>query len=225
MKVLRRQPGDEVLVTVPGEGVFRALVEEVAEGGDRVVLRVGERLQEFQPTVVPWTVAVALVKGSGMDAAVRLASELGLESLVPLLSDRSQIRGAESGRPERWSRIALEAAKQCGRHEPLRVEAPWRLGDLLEASRGEAQWIARPGFALPPAAALVKGGAVRPALFLVGPEGGFSDDELRAAESAGARPIGFPTPVLRTTTAVVLIAALGVLLGGSGSLEEGQECG
>jgi 16S rRNA (uracil1498-N3)-methyltransferase len=77
-------------------------------------------------------------------------------------------------------------------------------------------WLAQPGAELPPLSDLAGEGALGPALFLVGPEGGFSPAEVERALGAGACSIGFPTPVLRTPTAVVLIAALGVVLGGLG---------
>ena len=232
-RVLRRRAGDPV-VLIAGEGdCFQGVVEAVeaatgrGPGGARVKVRVGGPVPPG-PRTLPWTVAVALVRSADMDLAVRLGSELGLEGLAPLLCERGQVR-ERSGRPERWERIAREAAKQCGRAEPLRVGAPLPLGEALSLPF-ERRFIARPGGPAATPADLAPSGRPVPSLFLVGPEGGFSEGEARAADEAGVRTIGFPTPVLRTPTCVLLIAALGALLAsGEGSGEplpaDGAECG
>ncbi len=213
VRVLRRRRGDEVVAVGEAGEAFGACVEKVDEAGDgvRVFLQIGEPLEDAPP-ILPWTAAVALVKGADMDAAVRLASELGLERLVPLRCERSEIRGA-SGKPARWARIASQAAKQCRRAQPLQVGATAGIREVLEGADVDRRWIAQPG-AAPAAMEDFRGPSdILPALFLVGPEGGFSADEVREALDAGARPLGFRTPVLRTATAVLLIAAMGAFLG------------
>lgn len=209
--VLRRRVGDAVVVLGTGGRTFSGSIESVGGGpdGPRVVVNVGAELESAPLRGFPWTVAAGLVKGSDFDLAVRLASELGLEGLVPVITERSQVHAARSGRPERWLRIALEAAKQCRRSEVLCVESPLILDACLTqwGGRGPA-WLLRPGADLAPREELA---ARSPALFLVGPEGGFSAVEEAVAIGRGARPLGLPTPVLRTSTAVLLVAALGVL--------------
>ena len=212
-RVLRRGVGDTVEVQ-SGASSYSARIVSI-EGEDVRVL-VGSPLAPGDasgPRELPWLVGVALVKGSGMDVAVRMASELGLEGLVPIAAERSEVR-ASSGRPDRWERIAREAAKQCGRPEPLTVGAAQPLPEVIQsAGDGRSVFIASP---VPSSEA--RGSPrlradldpSRPALVLVGPEGGWSPSELEAAERLGASPLALPTPVLRTPTAVVLVAALGV---------------
>ncbi|MCZ6792256.1 MAG: RsmE family RNA methyltransferase [Planctomycetota bacterium] len=223
VQVLRRGPGDEVELLAGGR-LYRGVIEEVrGSGAPRALLRVGEEVEETAPRIVPWTVAAALVKSADMDSAVRLASELGLLALVPLLAERSPV-GERSGRPERWRRIARESAKQCGRREVLRVEPTVGLRELLATSRGERRFILDPGAPASRAEEL-RGLASGAALFLVGPEGGFSEAEQSIAREAGATPLGLPTPILRTPTAVVLVAALGLLGGGREAAEGGKISG
>jgi 16S rRNA (uracil1498-N3)-methyltransferase len=213
-RVLRRDAGDDVEVLAAAGRRFRARIESIAEGPGtpRVILRVGEA-EEAAPGLIPWTVAVAPVKGSGLDLAVRLASELGLEAIAPLDCERGQVRAAASRRPERWERIAREAAKQCGRGEPLRIERAVGLEEAFDlAPAGAGLWLAQSGAPFPEPAAFSAAGSILPALFLVGPEGGFSPREIEQARAGGARPLGFPLPVLRTSTAVMLIGALGALV-------------
>jgi 16S rRNA (uracil1498-N3)-methyltransferase len=217
-RVLRRGPGDPVIV-LAASGAFAAEIVEVREEGSesRVAVVVREPAAAGPPTL-PWAAAVGLVKGEAFDLAVRMAAEVGLETLVPLVTRRSVARGAGPARAERWERIAREAAKQCGRVEPLRVApiasleavlAEWRAGG---ARRG---FIAVPGARLPLEALRGPDGEPAPALFLIGPEGGFAPEEVAAAEAAGLARLGFPTPVLRTPTAVALVGALGLVLAAS----------
>lgn len=206
-RVLRRGPGDEVVVLAAEGRAWRAVLEE-SDGG-RLRARVLE-VAEAAVEVFPWRVAVGLVKGTGLDPAVRLASELGLEALVPLVCARSQVRAEGSGRPERWARIAREAAKQCGRARPLEVAVPRALPEALAGEEAGTVWLVEPGGPRPDPERLAGPEGPRPALFLVGPEGGFSDEERTLARERGARPLGLPVPVLRTPNAVCLLAALGV---------------
>ncbi|MBN1443781.1 MAG: 16S rRNA (uracil(1498)-N(3))-methyltransferase, partial [Planctomycetes bacterium] len=93
---------------------------------------------------------------------------------------------------------------------PLRVEPAAALGEVLAGAGARRIWICLPGEESPPVQDLAGSGVPRPSLFLIGPEGGFTPQEARAAAEAGARPLGFPTPILRTPTAALLVASLGV---------------
>ena len=147
--------------------------------------------------------------------AIRWASEMGLARIVPILTRRCTVRiplgeGA-AGKLERWRRIARESAEQCRRSVPLAVDAPCDFNALLARSAlFEARWIAVPGGLDFEASGLLealgsRGGEL---LVVVGPEGGFDPEEIAAAQGSGLRPLGFPTPVLRTPTAVAYLAAL-----------------
>jgi len=233
LQVLRRKVGDSVLLASKSgifEGVLIGLEGESATADASFEVRVEVRrvADEASIPTVPWTVAVARVKGQGMDQAVRIASELGLERLVPLTTARTVVRGPAASKAERWKRIAQESAKQCGRAPPLEVAPGVSFQKLVAGAGGggpaEARWIAVPG-APWPALGGARGpnglggrgpsptGELAEALFLVGPEGGFTPEEVEMATAAGFRPLGFPTPTLRTPTAVLLLAALGLLLG------------
>jgi 16S rRNA (uracil1498-N3)-methyltransferase len=214
--VLRRGDGDAVEVSGPG-GLFAAVVErlvgETESAEAQVELLIGERLPTVPP--VPWAIAVAQVKGQGFELAVRQASELGLAAIASLVSERSVVQGVSATKLERWRRIAQEAAKQSGRTPPLKVGEELTFQEALRGSSGAARFIASPGSPWP---GLEVFGGARPAVsapeepaafFLIGPEGGFLPGELEAAREAGFCPFGFPTPILRTGTAVAFIAAIG----------------
>ncbi len=215
VKVLRRGVGDLVEIVGTGDDVLSGKIESVEASGEAVSARisVGDPIESVAP-ILPWTIAVAPVKDKRLDLAIRQASELGLEALIPLDCERGEVR-KKDGKAPRWERIARESAKQCGRARPMEVRESRSVRDLLTGPNEsfECVWIAAPG-ASPPSddAFRAEDGSLRSALFLIGPEGGFSDREISASCELGARPIGFPTPVLRTPTAVALVAALGASL-------------
>ena len=222
VSVLRREPGDEVLLHAADGTVHRSRITGtgVDHEGPWARVKVLDELPPAGPVVLPWTAAVAITKGESFELALRMASELGLERVLPVVCARSVARApAGTQKAARWERIARESAKQCGRAAPLAVETPRSLRSLLEGDPSPRGWIALPGEAF--AAAQLPGRRDR-ATFLVGPEGGFTPEEAAAALKAGFQPLGFPTPVLRTPTAVALIAALGLMADGEGPREGGD---
>ena len=161
------------------------------------------------------TLACAMGKGDKPDRVVRDATALGVSELILAVTERSVVRPGERGRSrrERWRKIAVEAARQCGRGDVPLIDGPVSFRDAL------AQLADRPGLKL----CLVAGAelSVRQALaghdpetgitLLVGPEGGFADGELAEAEEAGFEATSIGPFVLRTETAVT--AALGAVVG------------
>jgi len=223
--VLRRRKGDAVLLLAPS-GAWRGSIADTGRsgGGSRVVVEVVGEAPGAEPGGLPWTVACGITRGESFELAIRMASELGLDALLPVLTRRTVVRTAGPEKRRRWERIAAEASKQCGRAQPLEVPEPVtfaRLVDGVAGGGGAAGWIAVPGAALPPRADL-EASAGRRTLFLVGPEGGFDPEEVALAAAAGLREIGFPCPVLRTPTAVALLGALGMLIAAPFSRDGGN---
>jgi 16S rRNA (uracil1498-N3)-methyltransferase len=147
--------------------------------------------------------APALLKGAKMDLVVEKATELGVTRIAPLLCERVVGQGA---RVERWRRIAMAAAKQCGRTAIPQVDAPRPIAGLLRdpwpglrlvAFEGERE---RQLAALPARAAAV--------VIVVGPEGGLDDAEVADAEAQGFAAITLAPRVLRAETAAIVAVAL-----------------
>lgn len=216
--VLRRGAGDRVIV-YDGDGAsFDGAIAEVDRERRRVLIDITAAIQCASAPVVPLTVAVGVPKGDALEVALRIASEAGLAVLQPLITSRTVARvRPDSAKFTRWQRIATESSKQCGRAVPLTIRAPLHAEEFfalsLPAGRG---WIALPGAPLPEDSGLLEAFAARAVdgseLFVaIGPEGGFTPAEVDRALAAGFSPVGFPTPTLRTPTAVAYVAALGSL--------------
>jgi 16S rRNA (uracil1498-N3)-methyltransferase len=161
------------------------------------------------------TLVQALAKGAKMDAVVRDATELGVARIVVATCAHSVRRGAErSDAARRWRRIAVEAARQCGRGDAPRVEAAKPLAALLPEYSPAATGCL--GLCMDPTgedsvgALLESSDPEDPVVAIVGPEGGLSADELGLARAEGYRIARLGPFVMRTET--VCAAVLGAIL-------------
>lgn len=200
-RVLRASVGDAVAVFDGRGSEWPARVTSI--GRDRVGLDVGPPLAGAAPPL-PLTLAVALPKGDRQKWLVEKLTELGCARLVPLVTTRG-VAEATPAAIERLGRAAIEACKQCGRTTLLEITPPATLAAVL-ANRdpGTLAVVADP--AGEPIGALLArhAGAV---LALIGPEGGFTPEELAAATAAGARHVSLASHVLRIETAAIALAA------------------
>ncbi|HYG67030.1 MAG TPA: 16S rRNA (uracil(1498)-N(3))-methyltransferase [Anaeromyxobacteraceae bacterium] len=201
--VLRLAPG-ATLELFDGQGArWDARVEEGFEA-----LTLGSRRAAAAGGTAVWIVP-ALAKGEKMDLVVQKATELGAARVAAFEAARSVVR-LEADRAEertrRWRRIAEEAARQCGRADVPELATPAPLAArLAEAPPGFGLVVFHGEGAVPLA-------ALEPApagwIAIVGPEGGLTDDEVRACEAAGARRGSLGPRVLRAETAAIAAVAL-----------------
>lgn len=217
-EVLRLRAGDEAFV-FDGEGrEFRCVVGEAGRrGSDAARLEVRGRAEPpCQESPLELTLAVALLKGEKFDLVVQKATELGVSRVVPVVTRRADVRVRDERdvrkRVERWRRLALEACKQSGRARVPAVEAPVAFSELSPSvnARGPS---ARLMFAERGGAALDEVAAswdVRPAsvVALVGPEGGWDDEERAQGQRDGWTIITLGGRVLRAETAAIVVGAL-----------------
>src|SRR5207249_3819770 len=125
--------------------------------------------------------APALLKGAKMDLVIEKATELGVRRVAPVVSRYTVGRGV---RLERWRRLAVAAAEQCGRTSVPAIDAPLPLPELLRAPWPGLRLIAWEGERDVPLTALPA--PAEAVVILVGPEGGFAEDEIAAARARGS---------------------------------------
>jgi 16S rRNA (uracil1498-N3)-methyltransferase len=162
----------------------------------------------------------ALAKGDKIDAVVRDATELGATRIVLAKTERAIVKVTSSGSSDqkiaRWERIAREAARQCGRADPPRIDGVhgWRDALVRGAEGCEARFCLDPRALVPLGSALVDSVARRDALaFAVGPEGGLSADEIEIAVGLGYLPSCLGPFTLRTeTVAAAVLGAVRILM-------------
>lgn len=203
--VLRVKPGDCVTL-FDGHGRTRTAVITAAEKRG-LSLASDSEVKEHAPPPCRLTLFACVSKGNRMDWTVEKAVELGVGAVVPVISDRTIVRlDAEDGlaKADRWSRVAEEAARQCGAAWLPKISSPVPFKGCLSTVS-----LTRPVFvaALTPAAkplreALAAFAETPPqAGWFVGPEGDFTPAELDALLAAGAVPVSLGQHVLRAETA------------------------
>ncbi len=210
-RVLRLRAGATVTAFDPAaRNEAEATLVEV--GRDHVLARFGEPRAASVVGHADVTLVWCAGKGDKPDEVVRAATALGAGAVVIATSERSVARALPS--PERNARlgaIALDAARQCGRGDLPLLTGPVELADALAEQHDNAalKLCFDPGAERSLGAALAerRGRAV---VLLIGPEGGFAEEELALARDAAFSFVRFGTLVLRTELAAV--AALGAVL-------------
>ena len=193
LKVLRGRDGDPLEV-VDADG--RLFLAELGPGDEARVLEVLEGYEE-----VGLSLYQAVPKGGRMDLVVEKATEVGATKIVPLLTERGLVRPGDA-KVGRWRRVAEAAARQSLRMVVPEVTQPVSFSEAVREAGGEGVLLHNePDLA--PLEALVSA----PASLFVGPEGGWSEEELQAAEEAGLALAQLGPYRLRSETAGVVAAA------------------
>ena len=212
--VLRLREGDEITVLDGVGGVYEVVI--VSCGSDVAIGEIRAR-QNAQKPLVEVTLLVGLPKADKMDMIVQKATELGIHRIMPVICQHSVPRlSSERARRRvaRWQQIAVEASKQS--HRPFFPSVSHFLcfDEALEEHRSDLRLIFTVG------ARRAVPGRLREVLrenvpgkkvdILIGPEGGFAEDEISRALATGAEPVSLGSNILRTETAA--IAALTIVL-------------
>ena len=218
--VLRLQSGDEVYVFDGAGREFHCAIDTI--GKDSTKLQVIAEVEPNRPeSPLHLTLAIALLKGEKFDLVIQKATELGVKRIVPLATERADVRlrdGEEANRRvTRWRRIALEAAKQTGRAVVPEVTAPQAFNSLptITASKekkystsvARLMFSEREGRSLDEATNSL-GGQPSEIVALVGPEGGWTDQEIGLAREGGWEIVTLGGRTLRAETAAIVVVSL-----------------
>lgn len=217
-RVHRKKPGDACLLFDPARALeAEATVLRVEK--DKVVCRVSDPRPASVRPARRITLLQGIGKGEKLDAIVRDSTELGASEIVAIESARTIVRlgSKAASRVERWNRIAVEAARQCGRGDAPTVRGPLSFAEAVRAHAAEdALKLCFWEKATEPAAPHLRDlASEHPVVVVVGPEGGLEEAEVEAAREAGFQIVSLGPLVLRTET--VAAAVLGALLLSSGA--------
>jgi 16S rRNA (uracil1498-N3)-methyltransferase len=194
LKVLRGRIGDALEVVDADQRLFAA---ELRDGGEAAILEALETPEED----VEVSLYQAIPKGGRMDLVVEKATELGVTRIIALVTQRGIVEPRD-GKIERWRRVAESSARQS-----LRMRVPEVLGPVLFAEvvrkTGENGVLLHNGVDLEPLEAVVDS----PASLFVGPEGGWSEEEIRLAREAGLAVAQLGPYRLRSETAGMVAVA------------------
>lgn len=214
-RVMRVRRGDRLeLIHPPADRLYQGLVERVTQ--DEVICEAidSRPLQPLPPPRI--VISASLIRPQRYDFMIEKATELGVDEIRPVWSQRAIIRGDAAQRLHRWRRLATEAAEQCRREYRPEVHAPVEVVDLVQeepppnclrllASALEPDQRIAPIFQRRREDSLPDPDPVH---LLIGPEGGYTPEEAELAREHGWLPISLGNRPLRAETAAIIAIAL-----------------
>jgi len=205
LHVMRAKPGTCVTLFDGSGWQFEAIVARANRS--EVELAIAERQEIDREARIAVTLGVALPKGDRQKWLIEKLVELGVARLVPLETDRSVAQPVENAL-ERLRRGVIEASKQCGRNRLMEIAEPktWQ-AFLIESRDAERRLIAHPTNKPCGEVWFTQPEEVQTLVATVGPEGGFSDEEVALAIVEGWQPVDLGRRILRVETAAVTLAA------------------
>ncbi len=207
LNVLRLRPGDEVQILDEKGHIYRTEITSITK--KEVSLRILSAEEIITESPLNLVLVQGILKGEKMDLVIQKATELGVKEIFPVITSRTIVR--KTGKTGRWQKIILEAVRQSGRtaipllHEPLLFE------EFLDSAKNPLRGFIfyegeRVGLKAHP---LISSEGREPLYCVIGPEGGFTFEEIRSAISKGLIPAGLGPRILRAETAS--LTALSIL--------------
>lgn len=211
-RVVRKKEGERIVLLDGEDTSYEAVIRTIAKDhAECEILGSTRRLNEPSIEV---TLAVSILRNPArFDVLVEKTTELGVRAIIPIVSERTIPKSEKHARLEK---IALAAMKQCGRSYLPRILPLSRFGDVLAmADQFSLRILPHEQVSADSSITRVRGDhpKVSSVLIVVGPEGGFTDEEVAAAIERGCLAVSLGPRRLRTETAA--IAAVGWIVGSS----------
>jgi 16S rRNA (uracil1498-N3)-methyltransferase len=199
LRVLRLRDGDQFIV-MDGMGKWWLAQLEGKQGQVLELLAVKTELP------VSITLMMALPKGNGFDEVVRCCTELGVTSIAPVLSDRTLLNPSPQ-KLERWRRIASEAAEQSERTFVPTILEPIPFSTSVNKTTATHRYICEARGDYPHLQQVINK-TTNDIIIAIGPEGGWTDQEIEMAVKSGFQPISLGRRILRAVTAPIVAVSL-----------------
>jgi 16S rRNA (uracil1498-N3)-methyltransferase len=207
VRVLRARVGQEFDIAT-GSVVRRGRIVSVE--GCRVEFELGEEVSVAPAANV--TLLLAIFKFDRMEWAIEKCTELGVSRIVPVIARRTDahLASAAAKRAERWRRIALQAAEQSRRAAPPEIAAPIKLQDWPSLTAGALRIILAESEQQTALCDVLASHQGREIVLAIGPEGGWTEDELQFLQTSGWISASLGRTILRAETAAIAATAIAI---------------
>lgn len=203
--VLRLKTGDFIQLLNGSGTIFTAKIKKL---GKKIDLEIENR-QDYSPVRPSIHLAQGLLKGKKMDFLIQKATELGIDGFHPFTSLQGTADVPSENKTRRWRKIMIEACKQCGRADFMTIAPPISFPDVLSTGDNFEEkiilWENEPDQSLQGLGDLA---AVDSILVVIGPEGGFSYEEIDQAQRKGFRSVKMGGITLRAESASFSVMAI-----------------
>ena len=209
-RVLRLKTGDGIVVFDGSGNEYEGKI--LGEGPSSVVIMIQSILSSERESPLEITLAQSLLKGEKMDYLIQKATELGIKEIIPFHSSRSVPLIEKSGRLKRhhrWEKIVVEASKQCGRGVIPKIEILRDYDEMLKNVSSDFLRLIlweKEGTKLKDV--LERSKEKRKVFFVVGPEGGLSEEEIVIAKEKDFIPVTLGKRILRSETASLCLLSI-----------------
>ncbi len=207
--VLRLKPGARITLFDGTGATYEGEIDRLS--GDTVTVRI-EKKNEADDNRPRLHLGQALITGKKIDLVVQKATELGIASITPFSSTYCSARPPAPNRQERWQRIAMESCKQCSRPSPPVIAEPATIRDCFRESVGHDLkiifWEESADFTLKDIENIIRRESPASVFYMVGPEGGLTDEEVAAAKEFGFLSVTLGRQILRAETASIAAGAI-----------------
>lgn len=212
VSVLRIKPGEAIRV-IDGRGTAH-LCEIKETSSKRIECSIIESIRHSGEPRLNLTLAIGLSTGFKFDLVVEKGTEVGVSRFIPLVTSKGKIKRVDvdssQKKVSRWHRIAESAAKQSGRSVVPSIDPPQALESFIQTCLPQESLLFHPGGNSRDLAGCFKTISKDKLTLLVGPESGFSAEEIALVESRKIPVVGLGERILRTETAGIVLSALAI---------------
>lgn len=201
VRVLRFKEGEKIELFDENNILYQAVIKIISS--KELVAEIYNSLRLNNESELNINLFQAIPKGNKMDLIVQKCSELGVKSLIPIYTERTVVQG--TSKIKRWSKIALESCKQSGRSNPLQIKEPQKYYDVIKILSDtdlNLLFYENTNNTLKTFldSYINQNNTVN---IIIGPEGGFSEEEIVKAETHKINIMGIGPRILRTETAAI----------------------
>lgn len=213
IKVLRYKLGDVIKISNGQDLEGTGVIEEVDKKNIKIKIRIIEKnnIVKIRPVL---SLYQGLLKGDKMDFVIQKNTELGVARIIPLITQRTVVDLSDKkieARALRWEKIAKQASKQCMRPDMPRVEPVLNFNEALVDAKKHQKvlipWELEKSVSLKNVLKPIDKSICNIAV-LIGPEGGFSEEEVKIAIMEGFEPVSLGPRILRSETASITVCSI-----------------
>ncbi len=200
----RMKVGD-MLRVVDGEFEYRCKITEIEKKS--IILEIDEKFEDRYSNNTKIDIAQGMLKNDKMDLTIQKLTEIGINKIVPMVTERTIVKVKE--KKAKWDVVSREALKQCQGVKLVEIEAPIKLKDI---NYGDYDLVLLPyecaeDTRIKDILAKIDSNLNR-VLYLIGPEGGFSKDEVDFLIGKGAKVVSLGRRILRAETAAIVTGGI-----------------
>jgi len=204
--VLRMKTGDPLFVFNGAPHQYAATIKNTDR--KKTIIQLKESISVNTESPLKVIIGQGIPKGQKMDDLIPKITELGVFKIVPLITDRSDLKTVSDNKLNRWQKIATHSAEQTGRSIIPKISAPMKLSEFLSVQTGSNTILFYELEGATDLKLTLQKITSHTLTLIIGPEGGFSPEEIEAAKEQNCHIVSLGKRILRTETVAPAVLAI-----------------